>query len=90
MYHLAWNRKSTELAILDLQDKIIDTLEKGEIPCSIFLDFVAFDMVNHSILLGKLHYYGIRGDVLNWFTSYLSDRKQCVSVQNVVRFYYSK
>ena len=75
--------KSTELAILDLQAKIT-TLENGEIRCSIFFDFAkAFDTVNHSILLGKLHYYGIRGHVLNWFTSYLSDRKQCVSVQNV-------
>ena len=48
--------KSTELAILDLQAKIIDILEKGEIPCSIFLDFAkAFGTVNHYILLGKLH-----------------------------------
>ena len=75
--------KSTELAILDLQAKIISSLEKGEIPCSIFLDFAkAFDTVNHSILLQKLQYYDMRGHVLDWFTSYRNDRKQCVSLQN--------
>ena len=75
--------KSTELAILDLQAKIISSLEKGEIPCYIFLDFAkAFDTVNHSILLQKLQYYGIRGHVLDWFTSFLNGRKQCVSLQS--------
>ena len=40
----------------------------------------AFDTVDHIILLSKLHYYGIRDLANNWFSSYLSSRKQFVSI----------
>ena len=38
----------------------------------------AFDTVNHQILLQKLNAYGIRGNMLKWFESYLTNKSQYV------------
>ena len=40
----------------------------------------AFDVCSHSILLKKLKKLGIEGTALNWFTSYLNNRKQRVDI----------
>ena len=56
---------------------------RGPIYIGVFLDFSkAFDTVNHTILLQKLHKYGICGVELLWFEDYLSNRMQYVTYNN--------
>ena len=72
---------STEQAILDLQNHILQNLKENYLTAGIFLDLSkAFDLINHDILLEKLNYYGVRGIALEWFKSYLTDRQQYVTV----------
>ena len=73
--------KSTTLAVLDMCERIIESFEKNEFACNVFLDFAkAFDTVNHDILISKLNFYGVRGIANEWFKSYLSNREQRVKV----------
>ena len=44
----------------------------------------AFDRVWHKGLLFKLQTYGVTGNLLEWFKSYLSDRKQKVIYKNLL------
>ena len=72
---------STDHALVSLTETIKSSLDKNRYGCGIFIDLQkAFDTVNHELLLKKLEHYGIRGIALNWFYSYLSCRKQFVSV----------
>ena len=72
------------MALILLTDKLTNAIEKGEYGIGVFLDFSkAFDTVDHTILLSKIYHYGIRGSALSWFSSYLSNRKQYVSYNNV-------
>ena len=41
----------------------------------------AFDKVSHSLLLHKLHYYGIQGELNSWIQNFLSNRKQAVVLE---------
>ena len=53
-------KHSTEYAALELIDRIINKMDKNEIPIDIFLDLSkAFDTIDHTILLHKLKYYGL-------------------------------
>ena len=76
---------STYLALTVLMDKLIKSLENGNYVVGVFLDFSkAFDTVDHKILLAKLCHYGIRGSALDWFSSYLTNRKQFVTYSNEI------
>ena len=73
---------STNHALISITEEIRRTLDNDEFTCGVFLDFQkAFDMANHTILLTKLEYHGIRGHGSDWFKSYLANRLQQTSFQ---------
>lgn len=73
---------STENALQHFMSDVYDGLNSGKFTTGLFLDIKkAFDTVDHSILLSKIHAIGIRGVAYDWFKSYLLKRNQCVQIQ---------
>ena len=61
-----------------------NSFDNGECTVAVFLDFAkAFDSLDRNVLFAKLEYYVIKEVTLNWFKSYLSDRKQFVKYRGV-------
>jgi len=70
------------LITIDDFAKAIDNRQQIDID---ILDFAkAFDKVPHFRLLHKLEYYGVSENLLNWLTSFLSDRSQQVVLNGVL------
>ena len=62
-------------AISELLGEIVKSQQLGKYTVGIFLDLSkAFNTLEHSVIFSKLDKYGVRGPVLHWFMSYLTNR----------------
>ena len=76
---------STELAALEVIDRLLNQLNKQKIPINFYLDLSqAFDSLCHYIILEKLAYYGVQNKAKDLLESYLSNRKQFVQIGEIV------
>ena len=84
-YQYGFRQKhSTTQALIEITDYLKNAIDKKKYICGIFLDLTkAFDTVNHTILLDKLHNYGIRGRAHKLLKSYLTNRNQYVAIGNI-------
>ena len=75
---------STAIALSQCTNDWIINIDRGDMSNVVFLDIKkAFDTVDHEILLKKLNKYGLYNDELKFFESYLSNHRQCCSVNGL-------
>ena len=74
---------STATALVQLQDMWVTASEDTKLSAALLLDLsAAFDIVDHSIFIEKLKVYKFSNQTIQWFSSYLSNRKQMVQIES--------
>ena len=64
-------------------NKFLEAINNSQIIGMVMVDFrKAFDLVDHILLLKKLRHYKLSAEAVNWFSSYLLNRKQKVVTNN--------
>ena len=77
-------KRSCETQLLEFADKLVNNMAKGKQTDILVMDFAnAFDKVNHSLLVHKLHHYGIQGKLLTWISDFFKDQRQAVVVNGI-------
>ena len=70
-----------EFAVVAFSDYVRHGMDQGLRTGAVFIDLrKALDSVDHDLWINRLESYGFKDTELNWFKSYLTDRKQVVSV----------
>ena len=73
---------STETALLKIANDIRCNMEQSSATCLLSLDIsAAFDALDHKVLLARIEeVFGVSGSVLGWLSSFLTDRRNFVSL----------
>jgi hypothetical protein len=75
------DNKSTETASQLLIVDILESMDQQLYVLGLFFDLTkVYDVINHEILLNKLEFYRIRGNIRAWIESYLSYPSQFVKI----------
>ena len=75
------SKQSTQTALIKIIDDLLFNLDNDRVSGMVLVDYrKAFDMIDHILLLQKLEVYGLSRDSLQWFTSYLKERRQLVKL----------
>ena len=78
-------KHSCETALIKTVDQWMESIDKGYLVGTIFLDLSkAFDLVNHEILISKLRIYGLSNEATKWFVSYLTSRNQSTYMNGIL------
>lgn len=81
--HGFYKQRSVLTNLVPFVQDIFSFLEQGISAAVVYTDFSkAFDKVHHPTLLAKLRAFGVHGNLLSLIGSYLTDRKQHVTINN--------
>jgi len=75
---------STETVVTKVYNDMLMTDDSGQVSALCLLDLsAAFDTVDHDLLMRRLErQYGLRSVMLQWFSSYLSDKSSMGTVRH--------
>ena len=72
---------STQTSLHNVIEYVLDNINENEINGICMFDLAkCFDAIDHKILFKKLTKYGLNGTELQWFTNYLNERTQVVTI----------
>lgn len=74
-------RRSTTTNLMTFVNYLFENMDRRIQVDAIYTDFQkAFDKVDHTLLMEKIAFNGIRGNLLRWFASYIFNRTQKIVI----------